>query len=417
MTGGSGVVGRAVVRRLVEDGRRVKGLARSRAAAEALHALGAEPVVGDVLQPESLDNLEGCEAVFHVAGVNRFCLKDPSSMVRTNVEGTANVVQAAARGGVARIVYTSSAVTLGEAEGTVGDESCQHRGSFLSAYERSKFEAERLATELADRHGVELVSLNPSSVQGPGRATGTGQLLVRYLQGRLSVRVDTTVSLVDIDDCAQAHLLAMTKGAPGERYVLNAASLPTADLLTLMDRVAPRQGRPRLVPRPLAVAATTLMEQRLVYMVGRRSSAGSPCARSSTVTATTGRKPSGSSDWCIGRSRRPSGGQPRGWCLKGWSRPFLGRPEPDTRRRAKGDKTGVAPSRARRHQQLRQFRGEAWLVSAIRIPRPMAGVRGLGVAGGSDAVGRPRSLPALRRRNGLSASPRCPICTGSCSAT
>ncbi len=261
MTGGSGVVGRAVIRRLVAAGRPVRALVRSKAAAGVVSTLGAEPVAGDVLDADSLSPaMAGCVSTYHVAGVNQFCLRDPSGMVRTNIEGTANVVRRAAWAGVGRVVYTSSAVTLGEARGTVGREDSPHRGHFLSAYERSKFEAERLAQELADGHGLELVSVNPSSVQGPGRASGTGQLLVRYLQGRLKVWVDTTVSLVDIDDCAQAHLLAETEGTPGARYVLNAASLPTAELLAVLARVAPNLDEPRVVPPPVAVAVAAVVE-------------------------------------------------------------------------------------------------------------------------------------------------------------
>lgn len=254
-------MGRAVVSRLLADDRVVRALARSERSAGAVRALGADPVTGDVLDPESLDRaMAGCDVAYHVAGVNQFCLKDPSSMVRTNVVGTANMVAAVARNGVQRLVYTSSAVTLGEAAGTIGREESPHRGTFLSAYERSKFEAESLAMDLADRHEVDIVIVNPSSVQGPSRLTGTGQVLIQYLRGSLKAWVDTTVSLVDIEDCAEGHVLAEAKGRAGQRYVLNAASLQSADLLAVMARVAPRAGRPRMVPRWVAVAAATLTE-------------------------------------------------------------------------------------------------------------------------------------------------------------
>lgn len=227
VTGGSGVVGRAVVRRLVEDGRPVRALTRSDRSARTVAALGAEPVPGDVLDPSSLvGGLRGCGAVYHVAGVNRLCLRDPSAMYRVNVTGSVNVVRAAAEAGVERLVYTSSAVTLGEAAGCVGREDTIHRGSFLSAYERSKVHAERQVLELGERHGIDVVCVNPSSVQGPGRASGSGQVLVRYLEGRLRFWVDTIISVVDIDDCAEGHVLAEAKGTAGQRYVLNGASLP-----------------------------------------------------------------------------------------------------------------------------------------------------------------------------------------------
>ena len=72
------------------------------------------------------------------------------------------------------------------------------------------------------------ISVNPSSVQGPGRAGGTGKILIAYLNGRLRAFVDTDISLVDIRDCTEGHLLAAERGRPGERYVLSGATLTVA---------------------------------------------------------------------------------------------------------------------------------------------------------------------------------------------
>jgi dihydroflavonol-4-reductase len=181
-------------------------------------------------------------------------------MRAVNIAGSSNCVLAAARAGVGRFVYTSSAATLGEAYGTIGREDSPHRGSFLSEYERSKYDAERAVFDVSERHGVEVVCVNPSSVQGPGRATGTGQVLVQYLRGRLRFWVETTVSLVDIDDCATGHILAEQKGATGERYVLNAASLSSPALLALMREIAPGVTPPRVVPKAVAGAVVLGVE-------------------------------------------------------------------------------------------------------------------------------------------------------------
>lgn len=247
------MVGRAVVRHLVATGRPVRALARSDGAAAALRQAGAEPVRGDVLDLESLvAAMRGRAVSYHVAGINHLCTRDPVAMHRVNVDGSVNCVRAAARAGVGRIVYTSSAATLGEARGTVGREDSPHRGWFLSTYERSKFEAEQAVRALAAQEGVELVSLNPSSVQGPGRASGTGQVLVLYLRGRLRVWPDATISLVDIDDCAAGHLLGEARGAAGERYVLNGATLGTEELAAAMRQVAPSIRPPRRLPANVA---------------------------------------------------------------------------------------------------------------------------------------------------------------------
>ena len=255
VTGGGGVVGGTLVRRLVRAGRPVRALARTDASARALRSIGSEPVRGDLLDLGSLTRaMRGCSTVFHAAGVNAMCQRDPSPMVRTNVEGSANAIRAAAQTGVARVVYTSSSSAIGEARGTVGREDSPHRGSYLSVYERSKHEAERLVFALAGDLGVEVVAVNPSSVQGPGRATGSARLLHEVANGRLPVLVDTTISLVDIDDCAQGHVLAETHGAPGERYLLSGATLTTREAVTLLERVWGLPRRVRFAPRWAASA-------------------------------------------------------------------------------------------------------------------------------------------------------------------
>jgi dihydroflavonol-4-reductase len=269
VTGGSGVVGRAVVKRLVRDDREVRALARSTESRSLLKSLGARPVDGDLESLEALiDGMAGCSTVFHVAGMNAFCVPDPSKLFSVNVLGSLNVVTAAARARVARIVYTSSASTLGEPRGTVGNEDSEHRGYFLSEYERSKFEAERVVLKTAGELGVEAVCVNPSSVQGPGRVGGTGKILVLYLNGKLRFFVRTQVSLVDIDDCAEGHALAEQKGQPGGRYVLNSATMPIQDALAIVRRVAGGARKPKLLPGPLAMGAASLIEV-VGHMLGK----------------------------------------------------------------------------------------------------------------------------------------------------
>jgi dihydroflavonol-4-reductase len=261
VTGGTGFLGRAIVERLVGNGEPVRALARSEASARALAELGAEPVRGDVLDLDALTSaMRGCDLVYHAAGANAFCVRDPSPMFEVNVEGSRTVVSAAARAGVRRVVYTSSAATLGEASGTIGAEESPHRGWFLSNYERSKFEAEQAAFAVARETGVELVCLNPASVQGPGRATGSARLLLDYVNGRLKAVVDSKLSLVDIADCTQGHLLAGSRGKPGERYVLSGATLTVREGLALVARIAGIERPLRTLPPSVAMAVATAAE-------------------------------------------------------------------------------------------------------------------------------------------------------------
>jgi dihydroflavonol-4-reductase len=261
VTGGSGVVGGALVDALRERGDEVVGLARSDAARDELERRGARVVSGDILDADVLARgMEGCATLFHVAGQNSLCVEDPSSMLRANIEGPAVAIRAAAQAGVGRVVHTSSAATIGEPEGAIGREDTPHRGWFLSTYERSKTEGERVALETGRQEGVDVVSVNPCSVQGPGRAGGTARFLLAFLDGRLKLFVDTHVSLVDIKDCTAGHLLAAERGTPGERYILSGVTLTISEAFALAAEVAGVERSPRLVPRRAATIAGSVVE-------------------------------------------------------------------------------------------------------------------------------------------------------------
>jgi dihydroflavonol-4-reductase len=261
LTGGSGLIGGALARRLAERGDEPVALARSDAAERKLAGLGARVVRGDVLDEESLvAGMAGCELLYHVAGINTMCPDDPAALFHVNVRGAEIAVRAAARAGVRRVVLTSSAASLGEPHGSVGREDTQHRGRYLSVYERSKHEGEIAAFAAARSAGVELVSVNPSSVQGPGRASGTGRILIAYLNGRLRAFVDTHISIVDIDDCVEAHVLAAERGASGERYVISGAAISAREALDIVAEISGVRREVRILPAPFARAAGAIVE-------------------------------------------------------------------------------------------------------------------------------------------------------------
>jgi dihydroflavonol-4-reductase len=261
VTGASGLIGGALLSRLHERGDAVVALARSDAAAAALGERADDVVRGDVLDEDAVAaGMTGCELAYHVAGINTLCAVDPAPLFHVNVGGAETVVRAAARARVGRVLLTSSAAALGEEHGTVGREDSPHRGSYLSAYERSKHDGEVAAFAAARRAGVELVCVNPSSVQGPGRSGGTGRILIAYLNGRLRAFVDTCISLVDIRDCVEGHVLAAERGRPGERYVLSGASLTSREALEIISDLTGVADRVRILPPPVATAAAAAVE-------------------------------------------------------------------------------------------------------------------------------------------------------------
>jgi dihydroflavonol-4-reductase len=261
LTGGSGLIGGALASRLLERGDEVLALARSDEAERALAARGTRVVRGDVLDEDAMAaGMAGCALVYHVAGINSICPADPASLFHVNVRGAEAAVRAAARAGVPRIVLTSSAASLGEEAGTVGREDSPHRGSYLSAYERSKHEGEVAAFAAARRAAIELVSINPSSVQGPGRAGGTGRIMIAYVNGRLRAFVDTNLSVVDIADCVEGHVLGAERGRAGERYVLSGSTITSREALDIVSELSGVRHDVRLLPPPVARAVGTLTE-------------------------------------------------------------------------------------------------------------------------------------------------------------
>ena len=261
LTGGSGFIGGALVGRLRERGDEVVALARSEHSAGALTARGVTVARGDVLDEESLARgMDGCELALHVAGINSHCPPDPDMQLRVNVNGAQRAVRAASRAGVGRVLYTSSAASIGEPHGTVGHEHSPHRGSYLSVYDRSKHEGEQAAFAAGSAAGVEVVAVNPSSVQGPGRSSGNGSMVIAYVNGNLRVFARTHVSVVDIDDCVEGHLRAADHGRAGERYILNGATITSDEALAILCEVSGVRERVRMVPAPVARAASAAVE-------------------------------------------------------------------------------------------------------------------------------------------------------------
>ncbi|MGA9775345.1 MAG: NAD-dependent epimerase/dehydratase family protein [Candidatus Dormiibacterota bacterium] len=271
VVGATGFIGSALLRDLVARGERVRGIHRGPEGEEAIRRDGGLPFRADLLDPASLRRaFEGCSLVYHAGGLNSLCPKDPGRLFDVNVRGSVNVIEAAAAVGVRRVVYTSSAATIGEAAGSLATEESPHRGWFLSTYEHSKYLAERRVMELGGELGLEVVCLNPSSVQGPGRTAGTARFLIRYAQGRLHWMVKTRVSLLAIEDCVLAHRLAAERGVPGRRHLLNGATLSIDELLELATEVTGTRHKVRYVPVPMALGGAFVVEE-LAKVSGRRA--------------------------------------------------------------------------------------------------------------------------------------------------
>lgn len=265
VTGGTGFIGSAVVRRLLAGGQTVRTLVRPGNDRRNLEGLDIECVVGDLTDPSSLERAAaGCETLYHVAADYRLWVRDPGVMDRTNIEGTRNVLLTATRAGCKRMVYTSSVATLGpRTDGTPADECDTSRlEDMCGAYKRSKFLAEREVERLVKEHDLPVVIVNPSTPVGPRdlRPTPTGRMVLDAVTGRMPAYVDTGLNIVHVDDVAEGHLLAMRYGRIGERYILGGENLYLCDILTRLAGIS-GQRPPRLrLPHGLLLPMAWLSE-------------------------------------------------------------------------------------------------------------------------------------------------------------
>lgn len=235
VTGANGHIGCNVVRALAGE-REPVAFVRPSSDRRGLEGLSIEIREGDVLDHASLTRaMAGVEAVIHCAAAHRNFAADPSEILRPAVDGTKNVLDACASAGVERVVLTSTAATVGfAASATEPIDETHHVASPRSPYVRAKVEQERLA--LAERR-VGVVVLNPSGVFGPHdyRLTPATRAFIGMLAGDPAM---LGVSITDVRDVATAHVRALAKGRPGERYLVTGDVLTPAQASEAFARVA-----------------------------------------------------------------------------------------------------------------------------------------------------------------------------------
>jgi dihydroflavonol-4-reductase len=241
LTGATGFVGSHIAHELASRGASIRILTRPTSPLRNLDGLPVETVDGDLLQPESLRaGMEGCDAVIHAAADYRLWITDPQRIHAVNVEGTRELLRIAREEAVPRVVYTSSVATMGfRSDGTIVDENSPvSLGDMVGHYKRSKFLAEQEAIAAA-RAGQQVIILNPTTPIGSNdiKPTPTGQIVVDFLNHKFPAYVDTGLNLVDVKEVAKTHVDALTRGCPGERYILGGENLTLKQILDKMSAI------------------------------------------------------------------------------------------------------------------------------------------------------------------------------------
>jgi dihydroflavonol-4-reductase len=257
LTGATGFVGAHVARLAAEQGADLRLLTRSTSNTANLPR-NAELVTGDLRNPSAFASaLRGCDALLHIAADYRLWVPDPAPMYQANVKGTRELLRLAREASVPRVVYTSSVATMGfQADGTIVDETTPvTEAAMIGHYKRSKWLAEQVVLDAA-RNGKQVICLNPTTPIGAldTKPTPTGRIVVDFLNRNFPAYVDTGLNLVDVEEIARMHLVALERGTPGERYILGGENLT---LKQILDRLAAITGLPSptmKVPHAVAMA-------------------------------------------------------------------------------------------------------------------------------------------------------------------
>jgi dihydroflavonol-4-reductase len=237
----------------------------ARSKSSALEELGVEIFTGDVLRGEDCARaLEGCEAVFHLAGLVSRDKDDGQLMMRIHVDGTRRLLEAAAAAGIRRVVVASSsgAVAVSEDE-RIHDEEDGYATEVVAGwpYYTSKIFQEKVAFDLGAKLGLEVVVVSPSLLLGPGdRRLSSTKDVLRFLRKQIPVVPKGGLNFVDVRDAAAATVAALEKGRAGERYLLGGPNWTFAEFFGRLERVA-KVSSPRVrLPGRLTVLGAGLLE-------------------------------------------------------------------------------------------------------------------------------------------------------------
>ena len=240
VTGAAGFLGSHVTRQLVARGEEVRVLVRPSSSNRAISDLSLEYVTGDLRDAGSLDRaMKDVRRVFHVAADYRLWAKKPQDIYDSNVGGTKNLLAAAERAGVERLIYTSTVATIAVDRPQLPNEATDSKlEEMVGHYKRSKWMAEQEVLQAAKK-GLPVIVAMPTTPVGPWdwKPTPTGKIILDFLNGKMPGYVETGLNFVGVEECAAGHLLAAEKGKVGERYLLGAENLTLKELLDTLAKI------------------------------------------------------------------------------------------------------------------------------------------------------------------------------------
>lgn len=256
VTGSTGHIGNVLVRKLMERGENIRCLVLPQDDLTPLVGMDVEIVLGNVLDSTSLERaMDGVSDVFHLAGMISIMPEKDELVHKVNVEGTRNMLQAAEKAGIKRLVYTSSIHALNRVpHGVVIDEKVPFDPvNAISSYDQSKAEASLLVKEAAS-NGLNAILACPTGVVGPYDYKGSeiGQVILDSMNNGLNLYLDGAYDFVDVRDVAEGLILAWEKGKTGETYILSGEQITVERIVNFVKESIGQKPARLKVPMALA---------------------------------------------------------------------------------------------------------------------------------------------------------------------
>lgn len=264
VTGATGFLGTTLVPLLAAEGHRLRLFQRS--AAPDAERLGAEVVRASLADEDAIRAaLRGIDAVFHLAGQVDFDPDDAGLLYELHVQGTRRLLEAAAAAGVKRAVLASSSGTMAVSEtDRVATEADDYPIGLVAGwpYYLSKIYQEKAALRIQRDTGLPLVVLNPSLLLGPGDARlSSTDVVFKFMERRIPAMPGGGLSFVDVRDAARAFAAALSKGRPGERYLLGGANMTFRDFFGRLERLTGIAAPRVTLPSKVNVAGAKMLEK------------------------------------------------------------------------------------------------------------------------------------------------------------
>ena len=254
ITGATGYLGSRLVQLLTSRGQPVRVLCRTAPTPPMFHQPGVQIAIGAIEDSASLDRaMDGIQKVYHLAAYARIWSKDRDKYRLLNVTGTRNVLEAAKKAGVRKVLHVSTAGVVGPSKDQPMNEDMPRNADFFNLYESTKWESEQECFAYS-RNGLPVTIVNPSRVYGPGPDTGSNpvtKLIELYINRKWKIipgSGDDIGSYCFVDDVVEGLVGGMDKGRDGERYLLGGINASFKELLRIVSSISGVDNRSWHVP-------------------------------------------------------------------------------------------------------------------------------------------------------------------------